>query len=71
MKTFYQYLGRANEKIDFLYLRLDLSQIDLFKMVRGGKLVDDEEVPPVEEVALNDHQATKGVARPRNTLEDQ
>lgn len=40
MGTLYKYNDRANEQVAFLYFNLDLSQLDLLKVVWGGQLVE-------------------------------
>lgn len=37
-----QYFEMAREHMEFFYPNLDLSQMDLFQVVRDGRLVDDE-----------------------------
>lgn len=59
------------EQIAFIYTRLDLSQMELFKEVYGGQLVDDDQFSSIGRVTFSNHQATKGVVLPKNTLEDQ
>lgn len=71
METYDQYFEWAKERITFLYQVLDLSQMDLFKMVLGGQLVDEEEVPLTGEVPLTYLQAPKDYVHPGNTLKDQ
>lgn len=54
----------------FFYPGLDLSQMDLFKVVRGGQLVDDEEVPPVGETIVDDSQVAEDALHYGDVLED-
>lgn len=41
------YFERENEKATFLYPELDLSQMDIFKVVCDSQLVEEEEVSPM------------------------
>lgn len=46
MENSYQYFERAKERITFLYPALDLSQMNLFKVVHDIQLVEQKEVRP-------------------------
>lgn len=50
LETLDQYFKWVKAQISFIYLGLDLSQMDLFKMVCDGQLVDDEKVSLLGEV---------------------
>lgn len=54
----------------FFYPGLDLSQMDMFKVVCGGKLVDDEEVPHVGETVVDDSQVAEDAFNYGDVLED-
>lgn len=40
------YFERANEPMDFFHPGLDLNGIDLFKLVKDGQILDEEDVAP-------------------------
>lgn len=42
----YQFFERENERISFLYPALDLSQMNLFKVVHDSQLVEEKEARP-------------------------
>lgn len=35
--------------MEFLYPKLDLNQLDIFKVVKDGQLVDEEDVAPMKD----------------------
>lgn len=44
--TYDLYFKQEKEQVAFLYPVMNLSWMDLFKIVKGGQLVDYEYVPP-------------------------
>lgn len=71
IETFDQYFEQAKEQITFFYMRCDFSQMDLFKVLCGGQIIDEDEVPPFKEITLIDSQVIEDAIRSREALEDQ
>lgn len=40
------YFERVNEKMSFFHPDMDLSQLDLFKVIKDGQLVDEKDKTP-------------------------
>lgn len=71
IETFDQYFEQAKEQITFFYLRCDFSQMDLFKMICRGQIMDEDEVPPLKEITLIDSRVIEDAIRFGEALEDQ
>lgn len=52
VETLDKYFERAKEHMDFLYPGLDLIRLDLFKVIKGDQLVDDDDATLDQEVSL-------------------
>lgn len=66
-----QYVEWRKEHLSFFYTGLDLSQMDLFKVNRGSQLMDEEVVPLIGEIDLNNSQMIEDAVRSSDVLRDQ